>query len=54
MLSGGLEGGKVAEAVVRSINGGACRVRYGGKVVELKLAKGASARFGAELATKAF
>jgi alpha-L-fucosidase 2 len=41
--------GKLAAAGIRSAKGGACQVRYGDKVVQLKLKPGASARLSEEL-----
>ena len=41
--------GKLAAATIRSITGTACKVRYGEKVVDLKLKPGQSHQFDASL-----
>ena len=38
--------GKLTEAVVRSSQGGSCKVRYGAKVIDLVLTKGGTRRLG--------
>ena len=42
--------GKLAGTVIRSVTGTACKVRYGEKTVNLKLAPGKTARLTADLA----
>jgi alpha-L-fucosidase 2 len=42
--------GRLVEALVRSLNGSPCIVRYGGKVVKLELKKDATQRLGPSLA----
>lgn len=42
--------GALAAATIRSVTGTACAVRYGDKVVELRLKRGAATRLDAELA----
>ncbi len=42
-------GGKLTRAVLRSAKGGSCKVRYGQKVVELKLPAGGSSTLDGQL-----
>ena len=41
--------GRLAEAAIRSVTGTACKVRYGDKVVDLKLASGETKRLDVDL-----
>jgi alpha-L-fucosidase 2 len=41
-------GGKLAEAVIRSLNGGSARLRYGSLTREVKMAKGETYRWNGQ------
>jgi|GEM_PF-5563733 len=40
--------GKLVEATLHSLNGSACKVRYGDKVAQLKIPKGGSRKLAAD------